>query len=264
MWQQDSKGWTGRGGGGVAAQVQVPRCCLWQLWDFAFQPRRGPSSETYQRQLETVSVTKGCPWVTYDVLLCASVWCVCGCVCGWCVVCPLTCQQARLQYVSLHLTLVILFVFDSIITLFKMAFQPLSPEGGDSLPTPTHTHTETRNWFDCRDSRTVGQGGRKRRTHIYEAHKNYWHIRSHKYLRIQYSTYTYTYIHKIPIIKDENPPSKNESKVSSKVKAKIALDAIKLRAFERQRARKCNLILIGLGLKANKAEKSLREWEESF
>lgn len=133
------------GGGGVAAQVQVPRCCLWQLWDFAFQPRRGPSSETYQRQLETVSVTKGCPWVTYDVLLCASVWCVCGCVCGWCVVCPLTCQQARLQYVSLHLTLVILFVFDSIITLFKMAFQPLSPEGGDSLPTPTHTHTETRN-----------------------------------------------------------------------------------------------------------------------
>lgn len=82
------------------------------------------------------------------------------------------------------------------------------------------------------------------------------------------NTYAYSTVHihthKISIIKDENPPSKKESKVSSKVKAKIALDAIKLRAFERQRARKCNLILIGLGLKANKAEKSLRGGEESL
>lgn len=125
----------GKTGGVGGAEVQVPRCCLWQLWDFAFQPRRGPSSETFQRQLETVSVTKGCPRVTYDVSLRV---CVCVFVGG---VCPLTCQQTRLQYVSLHLTLVILFVFDSIITLFKMAFLPHSPPSSPSPP-PHTTHIQ--------------------------------------------------------------------------------------------------------------------------
>lgn len=160
MWQQCR-----RRRRGEADAASGGTCCLWQLWD-AFQPPRGPSWDISKATLETVTVTKGCPRV---LRVCVR---VCACVLGLCF-CLVPSDMSSLAICLLHLTLVIL----SRIWFDNNAFQNVP-----RLCPRKKLIWLSAQWGEGRAERVV-----KRRTHIYEAHKNYWHIQSHKYLPIRMS-----------------------------------------------------------------------------